>query len=250
MLAVLTRAIARYTELHGETITRRRIRVACPVNVRQDHRETENRISLMPVVLPLDIDDPVAMLNAVSRRVTIMKHARTADMIAAVVGLMGIAPPAVQAALLRVIPEFLLPLPLCHMVCTNVPGSRDALYSVGRRMIACYPQVPTGYDLGISCAVTSYCGKLFVGLIADDDVAPDAGRLRDFMRSAFGDLCGSLGVGGGRSRVNRPQDKRPRAVNSPGHIPTTKGAHYGPRIDHRRREYEGDEQHRSRQVMA
>lgn len=47
-----------------------------------------------------------------------------------------------------------------------VPGSRDALYSVGRRMIASYPQVPAGYDLGINCAVTSYCGKLCVGLSA------------------------------------------------------------------------------------
>jgi hypothetical protein len=51
-----------------------------------------------------------------------MKNARIADMVAAVGGCLGIAPPAVQAALWRTIPEFLLPLPLCH-ICTNVPGS-------------------------------------------------------------------------------------------------------------------------------
>ena len=216
VLAVLTRAIARYTELHGQTVSRRRIRVVCPVNLRQDDREIGNRISLMPVVLPLDIDNPVSMLKAVSKRVTIMKDARIADMIAAVGGYAGIAPPVVQAALWRIIPEFLLPLPLCHIVCTNVPGSRDALYSVGRRMIASYPQVPAGYDLGINCAVTSYCRKLFVGFSADDDVAPDVGRLRDFMRSEFEDLCRSLRVERGLGRVSTPKGKRPRVRNGAG----------------------------------
>lgn len=209
VLAVLTRAIAQYAELHGQSVTRRHIRVICPVNVRQDNREIGNRISLMPVVLPLDIDNPVAMLKAVSKRVTIMKNARIANMVAVGGCCMGIAPPAVQAALWRTIPDFLLPVPLCHIVCTNVPGSRDALYCVGRRMIASYPQVPAGYDLGINCAVTSYCSKLFVGLSADDEVAADVGRLRDFMRSAFEELCDSLRVDRGHAGVNPPKAKRP-----------------------------------------
>lgn len=50
-------------------------------------------------------------------------------------------------------------------------------------MIASYPQVPTGYDLGINCAVTSYAGRLFFGLIGDAHLAPDVNRLRDFLYS-------------------------------------------------------------------
>jgi diacylglycerol O-acyltransferase / wax synthase len=223
VLAVLTRAIAQYAELHGQNVTRRHIRVVCPVNIRRDNREIGNRISLMPVVLPLDINHPVAMLKAVSKHVTIMKNARIANMVAAVGGCMGIAPPAVQAALWRTIPEFLLPVPLCHIVCTNVPGSSHALYSVGRRMIASYPQVPAGYDLGINCAVTSYCRKLFVGLSADDDVAPDVGRLRDFMQSAFEDLCGSLRIERGRGQMKIPKAKRVRDARRQTHVAGSAG---------------------------
>ena len=55
-------------------------------------------------------------------------------------------------------------------------------------MIATYPQVPTGYDLGINCAVESYDGKLFFGLIADAQVASDVTRLRDFLYDSFQEL--------------------------------------------------------------
>ena len=56
-------------------------------------------------------------------------------------------------------------------------------------MIAAYPQVPTGYDLGINCAVESYDGKLFFGLIADAQAASDVSRLRDFLYVSFQELC-------------------------------------------------------------
>jgi hypothetical protein len=55
-------------------------------------------------------------------------------------------------------------------------------------MIAAYPQVPTGYDLGINCAVESYDGKLFFGLVADAQVASDVNRLRDFLYVSFQEL--------------------------------------------------------------
>ena len=54
--------------------------------------------------------------------------------------------------------------------------------------MAAYPQVPTGYDLGINCAVESYDGKLFFGLIADAQVASDVNSLRDFLYVSFQEL--------------------------------------------------------------
>jgi hypothetical protein len=65
----------------------------------------------------------------------------------------------VQALRWGGLPDIILPVPLMNMICTNVSGSAVPLYAVGRRMIATYPQVPTGYDLGVGCAVQSYDGK-------------------------------------------------------------------------------------------
>jgi hypothetical protein len=58
-------------------------------------------------------------------------------------------------------------------------------------MIAAYPQVPTGYDLGVNCAVESYDGKLFFGLLADAQSASDVHRLRDLLYVAFRELRAS-----------------------------------------------------------
>jgi len=55
-------------------------------------------------------------------------------------------------------------------------------------MLTSYPQVPTGWDLGVGCAVQSYDGKLFFGFIADTVAAPDVDRLRDFVAQSFEEL--------------------------------------------------------------
>ena len=77
-----------------------------------------------------------------------------------------------------------LPVPLFNLT-ARVPGPPIPLYAVGKRMIAAYPQVPTGYDLGVNVAAESYDGKLFFGLVADAQVASDVNRLRDFLYDFF-----------------------------------------------------------------
>jgi diacylglycerol O-acyltransferase / wax synthase len=202
VLAVLTRAVARYVHLHKQSVEHRFIRVVCPYSLRRNDQGQSlgNQISFMPVALPLDILDPLEMLKAVAYRTRIMKGARAADLVALAAAWLGSAPPALQSLFWRSIPLVPLPLPLLNMICTNVPGSPVPLYSVGRRMIASYPQVPTGYELGIGCAAQSYDGKLGFGITSDTDAAPDAHRLRDFIRVSFAELCRAAGVKKARSR--------------------------------------------------
>ena len=212
VLAVLTRAISRYVVSHGQTVAKRLIRVICPVNIRrEDDKTAGNQISFLPVVLPLDLEDPVRMLKAVTARTAIMKKSRAADLVALAASWLGVAPPPVQKMLWRGISDVMLPLPLFNLICTNVPGSREPLYCLGRRMIASYPQVPTGYELGINCAVQSYCETLSFGLIADAQVAPDVTRLRDFLYETFDELCRATGV---RKAARKPRARRPKASAS------------------------------------
>src|SRR5207248_4215032 len=126
-------------------------------------------------------------------RTAIMKSVGAAEAVALVASCLGAVPPPLQSLFWQVIPTIPLPTPLLNMICTNVPGSRVPMYTVGRRMLASYPYVPTGYELGIGCAVQSYDGKLFCGLTSDPVAAPDASRLRDFIQEAFESLCKSAG---------------------------------------------------------
>jgi diacylglycerol O-acyltransferase len=196
ILSVVVRAIARYIRLHGEKVDGRFLRVVCPVNIRGDEQGESlgNRITFLPVVLPLDVRDPVEMLHAVSTRMEIMKSVRTAELVAVAASCLGTAPAPMQELFWRGIPLVPLPVPLLNIICTNVPGSPTALYTVGRRLLASYPHVPTGYELGLGVAVQSYDGKLFFGVTADAHVAPDVARLRDYIQTCFRELCKAAGI--------------------------------------------------------
>ena len=212
LLTVLTRATARYAKVHGETVRKRYLRVVCPVNVRSSGQASVlgNRITFLPVALPMDVQDPLQMLRGVASRTEIMKNSRAADLVTLAGSWLGVAPAPLQAAFWRALPNVIFPLPLFNIICTNIPGSPVPLYAAGRRMTAMYPQVPTGYELGIGCAALSYAGKLFFGLTADAHAAPDAGRLRNFILASFQELCRAAGV-----KKARPAKAEPAADAAP-----------------------------------
>ena len=190
ILAILTRALARYVKLHGQSVVNRFVRIVCPVNLRppDQNNGAGNQISFLPIALPMDARGPVRMLQAVSARTETLKRTGALGFVTLAAKWLAAAPPPLQALFWRSIPEVILPVPLLNIICTNVMGSPTPLYAVGKRMLAAYPQVPTGWDLGVGCAVHSYNGKLFFGFIADTDAAPDVERLRDFLVLAFDEL--------------------------------------------------------------
>ena len=190
ILATLTRALACYVKMHGESVVNRFVRIVCPVNLRPADQNggLGNQISFLPVALPMDAHGPVRMLKTVATRTENLKRSGALGFVGLAARWLAAAPPPIQALFWRNIPDLILPVPLLNMICTNVTGSATPLYAVGRRMLAAYPQVPTGYDLGVGCAVHSYDGKLFFGLIADSEAAPDVDRLRDFLDISFQEL--------------------------------------------------------------
>lgn len=212
ILTVVTRALAHYVRLHGESAVNRFVRIVCPVSLRNGGHQGElgNQISFLPVALPLDVRSPVRLMRAVSERMSIMKHAGAAGWVALLAACIAAMPTPLQALLWRGLPEIILPVSLFNMICTNVPGSPVPLYAIGRRMIASYPQVPTGWDLGVGCAVQSYDSKLCFGLIADAHAAPDVRRLRDFLYDAFDELRSAAGVK--HKNMNAPVRHRRKAA--------------------------------------
>jgi hypothetical protein len=58
-------------------------------------------------------------------------------------------------------------------VATNVPGPRGPLFVAGRRLQELYPYVPIADHVRIAIAITSYEGRLYIGVTADRDSTPD-----------------------------------------------------------------------------
>jgi diacylglycerol O-acyltransferase len=211
ILAVLTRALSHYVRLHGESVVNRFVRVVCPVNLRTPGEKNGlgNQISFLPVALPLDAHGPARTLQAVTTRTETLKRSGALSFVAIAAKWFSAAPPPLQALFWRNIPEVILPVPLLNMICTNVVGSPVPLYAVGRRMLSAYPQVPTGWDLGVGCAAHSYDGKLFFGLIADTHAAPDVDRLRNFLVVSFQELRRSAAKKNVRRAEKAAREARP-----------------------------------------
>ncbi|MBZ5609205.1 MAG: wax ester/triacylglycerol synthase family O-acyltransferase [Acidobacteriia bacterium] len=189
LLMVLGGAMRRYALLHRLSVKDRVLRLMVPVNLRSPDQNGDlgNRISLVPVNIPLDVKDPVELLAVVHKRTEALKHAHAADLIVFGGTLLAMMPVPIQAVLTGMLSNVVPVLPF-DMVCTNVPGPQSPLYLLGRKMLTYYPYVPIGDFMGVCCAMASYNGTLYLGLTGDCACAPDLDRLRDFLEEAMSEL--------------------------------------------------------------
>jgi diacylglycerol O-acyltransferase len=210
VLTIVTAAFRRYAELHRVRLDGRLLRIVVPVNVRGngDTREMGNRITFLPVAVPLDLQDPRKLIAAVHQRMEFLKNAHIGELVGLAGSLLGTIPPALQAILGPIASQ--LPLSLCNLICTNVPGPQVPLYLLGHKLVRCYPYVPIGGEMGINCAVLSYDGVAYFGFTGDAHAAPDLARLEGFLDKSFLELCKAAGIRPPRQK--RTSKKRPAAV--------------------------------------
>ncbi len=193
VLAILGGALSRYYESHGQAAEGQVARILTPVNVRREDERGAlgNRITMILVEVPLGLRDPVERLEIIRERTGRLKRDHIADGMGMLGDSLGNLPPMLQA-LFGALPK--PPNTVANMVCTNVPGPMIPLYSVGHRLEAHYPLVPIAWEMGVGCAVTSYNQKLYFGLVADAQAAPDVDRLADFLTEAYVELRAAAGV--------------------------------------------------------
>jgi diacylglycerol O-acyltransferase len=212
VLAAVTLAFGRYAELRGVDLSGRSLRIVIPVNVRGNGDATElgNRISFVPVPLPLDLRDPLKLLAVVRERVEFLKRARAAEFVGLFGGLLSSLPNAFWKNVGPVISQ--LPLSLCNIICTNIPGPQVPLYLMGHKMLSWYPWVPIGGLMGINCAILTYNGTAFFGFTGDVKAAPDLERLEKFVDQSFAKL--RAGAGAVAEAVAKPQVRKRERPNA------------------------------------
>ncbi len=188
VLALVTLTIARYAELHGDKLKGRLLRMMVPVNVRGTGNVADlgNCISLLPVTIPLDVQNPKRLLDAVHERTEFLKRAHVAEWVALLGGLAGTAPAPLQALVGPI--ASLLPVTPFNLVCTNVRGPDTPLYLLGHKMLEWYPYVPVGGEMAMNCAILSYNGVTYFGFSGDVHAAPDLSRLETLLIDSLSDL--------------------------------------------------------------
>jgi diacylglycerol O-acyltransferase len=214
VLALVTATIRRYSELHGDPVKGRLFRIMVPVNLRGNEKPGAlgNRISLVPVTVPLDIRNPRRLLAAVHKRTEFLKHAHAAELVSLAGGLIGMLPTSLQALVGPVLSK--LPITPFNLVCTNVPGPQNPLYLLGHQLLTWFPYVPVGGEMAANCAILSYNGTMFFGFSGDVHAAPDLRRLEALLKLSFEELRDAAGVRPPEKRKSRVRPKAPVASKS------------------------------------
>ena len=131
----------------------------------------ENKVSAMFAELPVNIDDPVERLHALTRQMEGLKDSKQAVAGEALTSMSGFAPPMLLALGMRLATR--AAQRNVNTVTTNVPGPQFPLYAAGRKMIRAFPYVPLGGQIRIGIAIFSYNGEVTFGITGDYDTTPD-----------------------------------------------------------------------------
>jgi len=208
VLTLVTATIRRYCELHGDRVKGKLLRIMVPVNLRGDASPTDlgNRISLVPVTIPLDIRQPRKLLAAVHQRTEFLKRMHAAELVSLAGGLLGMFPTSMQGLTGPIISQ--LPITPFNLVCTNVPGPQSPLYLAGHKMLHCYPYVPVGGEMAVNCAILSYNGTVYFGFSGDVHAAPDLRRLETLLQESFTELRHGVGIRPPRTQLEKKPAKK------------------------------------------
>ncbi|MFZ1133815.1 MAG: wax ester/triacylglycerol synthase family O-acyltransferase [Candidatus Korobacteraceae bacterium] len=188
VLTTVTSAVRCYSESLGVKLRGRHVRLIVPVNIRGkgDVSELGNQITFLPINVPLDVRDPRILLSRVSERMTFLRSVGVPELVGLFGTLVSKVPLPLQAVLVPLLTQ--LPLSLCNMICTNIPGPQVPLYMLGHKLLRCYPYVPIGGELGLNVAILSYDGTAYFGFGGDVHAVPDIDRFEELLRESFQEL--------------------------------------------------------------
>lgn len=167
ILAAVTAGYRRLLLARGELPEAHAVRTLVPVSVRPPGAESvrDNEISLLLAELPVHLSDPVERLVAVRQEVSRLKQRHEAAAGATVLQVAAAEPFPAVALVVRLSAR--LRQRFVVTVTTDVPGPREPLYALGRRLLEIIPYVPIASSLRLGVAIFSYCGQVTVGVTGD-----------------------------------------------------------------------------------
>ena len=181
LLSCVAGAIGTYLRDHGDDVTGQEIRAMIPVNLRPlaEAWKLGNRFGLVPLVLPIGIDNPVERVYEVRRRMNQLKGSTQPLMAFGLLAVAGLLIKPAQDAMLNLFAK------KTTAVMTNVPGPRDKLKFCGATLEQTMFWVPQSGDVGLGVSILSYGGGVQFGVITDSTLCPDPQRIIDAFEPEF-----------------------------------------------------------------
>jgi WS/DGAT/MGAT family acyltransferase len=184
LLSCVAGAIGDYLRHKGDDPTGKEIRAMVPVNLRPMDKAYQlgNRFGLVPLVLPIGIDNPVERMYAVRARMHELKGSFQPIMAFGLLSVAGLLIKPVQHAMLGLFAK------KATAVMTNVPGPQVPLKFCGSTVDKVMFWVPQSGDIGMGVSILTYAGKVQFGLITDAGLCPDPQAIVDRLGPEFDKL--------------------------------------------------------------
>jgi WS/DGAT/MGAT family acyltransferase len=181
LLACVAGAIGHYLRETGEDPTGKDIRAMVPVNLRplESAWQLGNRFGLVPLLVPVGIENPVERLGVVRQRMAALKGSYQPLLAYELLALSGLLAESGQKAISN---RF---LEKTTAVMTNVVGPAKPLTYCGSRVRQSIFWVPSSGDVGVGVSIISYAGGVQLGLITDEALCPQPSRISDRFRPEF-----------------------------------------------------------------
>jgi diacylglycerol O-acyltransferase / wax synthase len=173
VLAAISGGLRALLIARGEQPDPHKVPSLVPVSLRPPGEEDvyENRVSAVVAHLPVHVADPVERLAALRTELSDLKASKEAMAGEALVSLGRYTPFPLMSRGARLV--FSLPQREIVTVTTNVPGPRQTLYWMGRRLVEIIPYVPIATTVRTGIAIFSYCGNVTFGITGDFAANPD-----------------------------------------------------------------------------
>ncbi|KAI94371.1 acyltransferase [Rhodomicrobium udaipurense JA643] len=184
LLASVAGALGEYLKAKGDDTHGVEIRAFIPVDMRQSHEAGQlgNRFGLVGVELPAGIENPLARLAEVQRRMQALKQSLEPPVTLGLLEVIGHAPQMVQDRLFNML------MKRATAVMTNVPGPKESLYLGGARVSQIMFWVPQSGDIGMGVSILSFNDMVQFGLITDAAMVPDPEAIIAEFRPKFEQL--------------------------------------------------------------
>jgi WS/DGAT/MGAT family acyltransferase len=190
-----------------------------PVSVRspEEYGSFGNRVSMMIVPIPTNVDDPRERLMQAHEYLRGAKERHSAIPADLLTDATAFIPPAVAAMAARTTLDIMGRVrPPLNLVISNVPGPRERLYCAGAQLQAHFPVSVIADGVGLNITAMSYRDHIDFGIVADREMIENAWPLMEGVKRACSELeeevCGKKrNTSGNGSTPKRPRQQRARA---------------------------------------
>ena len=184
LLSSVAGALGEYLKSQGDDVKGQEIRAMVPVNLRpiEQAYKLGNRFGLVPLVLPIGVENPIERVYEVRRRMAELKGSYQPLLAFSLLAVAGLLIKPAQDMMLNLFAK------KTTAVMTNVPGPKTKLKFCGSTLEQSMFWVPQSGDVGLGVSILSYGGGVQFGVITDSVLCPEPQRIIDEFVPEFAKL--------------------------------------------------------------